>query len=115
MVLLIIRENMQNPLSKVVPLYGGITCKKILLFVPVPILQNGGSRRTRLSLLIDINGNIVIENSWGHGGSSEQLFYTINEYGDLVSLEMIVSFDFDRSLWDIGKKSPPSYQTRKRY
>jgi len=65
--------------------------------VPVPVIQYDGSRMV-LSLKTDTCGNAIIEHSWGHGGSSEQLFYRIDENGGLMLLDFIISYDFDKNL-----------------
>ena len=49
-------------------------------------------------LLNDISGSIVIESLWGHSGSSFQFFYSINENGELLLLDAIFSYDFDKEL-----------------
>ena len=79
---------------------------KLVEGVPVSVIQYCGGREL-LSLLIDVNGNTVVEHSWGHGGSSEQLFYAVDENGGLLLLDAIFTFDFDRELWKLGDRTRP--------
>jgi len=74
--------------------------------IPISIIQYDGSR-TLLLLSTSISGNIILEHFWGHGGSSEQIFYGINESGELVLLDIIISYDFDRDLYYAGEKFRP--------
>ncbi|TJY42456.1 hypothetical protein E5161_10745 [Cohnella pontilimi] len=60
------------------------------------VLQNGTplsviqvESRHVLRLLMDIDGNSVIEDSWGHMGYATDFFYTIDEEGKLVVLDKL--------------------------
>lgn len=60
------------------------------------ILQNGTpvsviqvESRHNLSLLMDSDGNSVIENSHGHMGQATNFFYTVDEDGKLVTLNKL--------------------------
>jgi len=69
---------------------------------PVSVIQYDGSRALLL-LSTDTCGNVILEHLWGHGGSSEQFFYGINESGELALLDKIISHDFDRDLHYAGE------------
>lgn len=56
---------------------------------PVSLIQV--ESRHYLSLLIDSDGNSVIEDSWGHMGYATENFYTIDGDGKLVTLNKLIT------------------------
>jgi hypothetical protein len=61
---------------------------------PVPVIQV--ESRHDLRLLMDIDGNSVIEDSWGHMGYATDFFYTIDEDGKLVTLDKLFTNGDDK-------------------
>ncbi len=61
---------------------------------PVPVIQV--ESRHYLSLLMDSDGNSVIEDSWGHMGYATDFFYTIDEDGMLVILNKLFTNGDDK-------------------
>jgi len=62
--------------------------------VPMSVIEHDSSRM-RIYLLTDINGDTIIEHSWARAGNAIQVFYTINENGEMQFLEAIHTYDFD--------------------